>query len=503
MGGIRRAADGLSIAVAALSLAGLAGAMIPTLVVPIPAMLDYLNHLARMYLLTGAPSATYAVHLRLCSDLAMDLVVPALARIVSVQIAAKVFLGACEVLVVTGAMALEWAVKRRQRLGGPGGLLVLFSLPFAWGQLNFMFGLGLAAWGVALWIALRGRRAGVRWAVHAAMVAALFVSHFFDLGIYGLTLGLYELSKLRERPQPFALARLGGFMASPLLLLAAVMAVAGDGVGQAVFHWDDFGLKLGWPLVFMNVYDPALALLSAGVVFLLVAVLVATRKLTLTRTGAWIAAGYLATYVLLPRMMFDSQYLDVRMLSAAGMILPAFMATRLGAILWRAVPAALVAGVILADNGSVAWAWVDRQTDYRQFEASFPLLERGSTVLTAMRGEADRMSDEPLFYAPTLAAPARGAFVFSLYSMRGMQPVEPRAAFQSLAVHDTHDYTPPTLSALLAATKGQPTVPAPLAHWLQTYRNLYVIGRPGPDPLPGRLTPLYAGRSFVLYRIRA
>ena len=496
--------DPVSVGVGLVTLGTLVCALATLIFIPIPAMLDYVNHLSRMFLLAGPPNPAYAVRFRLCTDMAMDLLVPVLAKLTGVQAAAKIFLGLSQVLVVTGSMALELSAKRRLRLGGPGALLVLFSLPFAWGLMNFMFGLGVATWGVALWIGLRDRRSMTRWLVHAGVVAALFVSHLFDLGVYGLTIGLYELSRLQARPRLGSLAFLVAFMASPVALALAVAAKAsGGGVGQPLFHWDAFDLKIAWAFVFMNVYDLRLSMLTAAALLVTILVLVATGRLTLTRSGAWIAAGYAATYLLLPRMMFGTQFQDVRMLTAAGLVLPAFMLTRLPAGLWRRLPAGVLAAIIAVNYTSVAQAWTTDQTDYRQIEASFPLLASRSRVLIGLRDSADRMAYDPLFYAATLAAPDRGVFVSALYSTRGMQPVEPRPEFQSLTPQDPADYKPPLLSVLMGARTGAlpPGAPQALRRWSSDYNYLYLVGPAGSNPWPERLVRLAQGRNFALYRI--
>ena len=494
--------DRLSWSVAAVTVAALACAIVQLAWIQIPAMLDYVNHLSRMYLLSGASSPAYVVRFHLCTDLAMDLLVPAMAPLVGVQTASKLFLALSQVLVVSGSMALEWSTKRRQRLGGPGALLVLFTLPFAWGLMNFMFGLGLAAWGVALWVGLRDRRLPTRWLAHAAVVALLFISHVLDLGIYGLTIGLFELSRMRARPSLKALAGLAAFMASPVALAMALAAVgAGGGVGQPVFRWDSFDLKLRWAFVFMNVYDTRLAVLTAAALLAVLCGLAATGRLTLTRAGVWIAGGYVATYLLLPRMMFNTQYQDVRLLTAAGMILPAFMQTRLCTPYLRRTVAAVLAAIVAVNYASVGEAWACDQTDYRQIGASFKQLPRGARVMVGIEDAADRAAFQPLYYAPTLAAPARGAFVFNLYSLPGMQPVEPRADLRHLSPIVASDYKPPHRSVLEAAARGDPSAPDVLRRWTKDYGYLYLIGRPRPGFLPGRVALVAQGRNFVLYRI--
>ena len=480
-------------------------ALAPLFVVEIPAMIDYVNHLARMKILSaGTVNPAYDIEWRLYPNLAMDLVVPLLGRFMSVETAAKAFLGASQVLVVTGAIALEFAVKRRHRLGGLSALAVLFSLPFAWGLTNFTCAMGFATWGVALWIMLRDRGALLRWAAHAGIVLVLFVSHFFALGVYGLTIGLLELSALAGRPTVGPLLRIGAFMASPVLVLMGVMAMSGGAIGSQGMDWD-FGLKLLWPLMFMNIYDQSLSFVSAALLAGLLIALAIGRRLNLTRAGTWIGCGLLLTYVALPRRLFGVAYVDVRLITAAALILPAFLQVSLPSRPWRYAPIVIVVAVILANQASTARAWLTHQTDYQQIRGSFRYLLPGDAVLIGLQDGPDALSpsDSPIYFAPTLAAPEAGAFVASLYSERGLQPIQPSARFRQLAVGDMLDYLPTPTSILLAAANGATDVRIPphVERWLERYQFVYLIGRPEPNPLPSRLTRIAEGARFVLYRI--
>lgn len=90
-------------------------ALAPLMVVRIPAMVDYPNHLARMYILLrdGTPAANpyYQVHWALYPNLAIDLVVPLLARWLGVESAMRLFLFVSQALIVSGAVLLERVVK--------------------------------------------------------------------------------------------------------------------------------------------------------------------------------------------------------------------------------------------------------------------------------------------------------------------------------------------------------------------------------------------------------
>src|ERR1700688_920653 len=98
-----------SVAIVAFAL--LAGAsLLPVLLTPIPAMVDYPNHLARMYILSqnGTPDANpyYEVVWALYPNLAMDLLVPQMARLISVENATRLFLLLSQLSLVGVALVL-------------------------------------------------------------------------------------------------------------------------------------------------------------------------------------------------------------------------------------------------------------------------------------------------------------------------------------------------------------------------------------------------------------
>ncbi|MGC2715148.1 MAG: hypothetical protein WA366_17380, partial [Pseudolabrys sp.] len=74
-------------------------------------MVDYPNHLARMYVLvregTASENPHYQVVWALYPNLAMDLLVPMFAHLFSVETATRVFLLLSQCLIITGALAIE------------------------------------------------------------------------------------------------------------------------------------------------------------------------------------------------------------------------------------------------------------------------------------------------------------------------------------------------------------------------------------------------------------
>ncbi|WP_244608953.1 hypothetical protein [Bradyrhizobium sp. SUTN9-2] len=262
----RSARSDRSVATAAFALLAVAS-LLPTLLTPIPAMGDYVNHVVRMQLLSqmGTPNANpyYEAAWAFYPNLAMDLVVPSMARLIGAENATRLFLLFTQMLIVGGALALEWAVKRRVHLAGFAALLFLYCLPFTWGFVNFESALAIALWGIAAYLLAAERPASVRCAVNTVFVVVLFTAHFFALGIYGATLGLYELWRAFDRKVPYNDVALRlATLALPAAALLVVMRLTAGSVGSEGTFWN-FDHKLPWLFFIMNGYNMAVSGASA------------------------------------------------------------------------------------------------------------------------------------------------------------------------------------------------------------------------------------------------
>lgn len=459
-------------------------------------MVDYLNHLARMELLSeGNEHPAYAIAWRIQPNSALDLIVPPLGRLMGVEAALRVFLGVAFALIVSGAVAVERAVKGRHEFAGLCAMAVLFSLPLTWGMVNFTLGVGIALWGVALWVRLSAAGGWQLWLAHSATVLALFVSHFFALGLYGLVIGLIEISALVACPaRPTKVVRRGVMMAAPVVVLLAALAMSGGAIGTPELPVWNFELKAYWPLTFMNAYDRLAGLTATLVGLALLLWLGFSRRLRLTLSGTFIALGLAGLYAAMPVTLFGIAYLDVRLLSWAALILPSFVVAKPGG--WRLAAGTLLA-TIAATNGAVALkAWHDLQPDYAEIRKSFALIQPGSAVLIAME-DGLPLSDQPLLYAPTLAVPEAKAFVSSFYGSPSGFPIETKSPYDRLAVTRPIEYVPPTVTAL----HRWRLLPPQLRTWSRDFQYLYVIGRPASGAAVVHTAPIFVGRRFTLYRI--
>jgi hypothetical protein len=481
----------------------------PVLLVPIPAMVDYPNHLARMYILSriGTPDANpfYQVVWALYPNLAMDLLIPQMARLIGVENASRFFLLLSQVSIVTGALALERVVKGRVQISGFAAVMFLYCLPFTWGFLNFEFGLGVALWGIAAMLNAQGRSWSYRLVVNAIFVAALFAAHFFALGIYGATVGLHELWRVWQRKVSAldtALRLL--VLAVPVVALLVIMVLTAGAIGGEGTRWY-FEFKPLWLFRIMNGYS--LTVSAATMVVLLGFVYAATKRgiLKFEPAGFWLAIGFALLYLAMPSRLFGTSFADFRIIAAAAFILPAFCTLSLPSRRWEWAALSCVTLVTLANLAVVFFVWLSYRADYAAMIESFRKIERGSLVLIGGSGAGDDppfhdLTEYPIYYAPTLAVHYANAFVPGLFTAVGKQPVRVGPIVEHLAIPHGGP-VPVVILAAIAAGKTSADTPSYIQTWYRDYDYLYVLGPHIPNPMPIVLQELDRSARFVLYKI--
>jgi hypothetical protein len=477
---------------------------------PIPAMVDYPNHLARMYILSQStgPDANpyYQAAWAPYPNLAMDLIVPQWARLVSVEDATRLFLFFSQILIVGGAVALEHVVKGRIQFAGFVAVMFLYCLPFAWGFLNFEFGMGLMLWFAALYLIVIERSWVVRLLANASFVTMLFTAHFFSLGVYGATLAICELkrSSKRDLSRRDTMLRLV-VLAVPVPILFVLMTMSGGSIRSEGTVWG-FAYKPLWPFRIMNGYSLAVA--STTALTLIVFLYFAAKRgvIKSTSTGRLLSVAFLVLYLVVPSRVFGTSFADLRIIPAAALILPAFYFVSLPCRRWMFAACMVFVGVTLANLSVVYAVWLSYRTDYAAMLQSFEKIKRGSSILSASSGENEDppftdLTRYPMYYGPALAVHDANAFVPNLYTEVGKQPIQVHPALRRLAM-PTAGLVPLRVLTAVASRERPFDVPDAIANWSRDFEYLYVLGPHEPNPLPHLLEELDRSGRFVLYKIR-
>ena len=176
-----------------------------------PDITDFPNHLARIHTLmhlsqSGTLQRYYELRdLQIGTNLAMEVIVPGLARWMSLSLALKLFASLSTLLLTTGAVMVGRAITGRFSYLLLGVLLFANNAMFQLGLLNYLFGVGVAFWLLSAWI-IADRAAGARrLMVFSAGCVVLYLCHLSALGIYGICVVGYKIES-RPPPKPLRMA---------------------------------------------------------------------------------------------------------------------------------------------------------------------------------------------------------------------------------------------------------------------------------------------------------
>ena len=502
----------------------------PLLWVSVPPLVDYPNHLARMSILahadqTSGVAQNYIPNWRLLPNLAMDLVVPALARFVSLDDAGRIFIAAAMALPVLGTMAMHRALHGRVGLWPLASLLFVYNTVLFFGFLNYLFSLGLAFIAFGSWVGSRSWPTTPRVVLFSAVASLLLVLHLFAFGVYGLLVGSYEAQRFLSDGKARSIGNFFGrailvaqFIPAGLLWLAS----ASNG-GPAPISYGGLARKALAALA-PTTFDlpPALfdaAILLFSVNFLFLAFRTGTLRLA---PEMRLPIGAMVVLALaMPNWIGGSAEVDFRLPVALPFVLIA--SVRLTSA--HSMPlrlAALGALVLLAARvWIVSESWSDMDRRFTEFRAVARMLPEGARLLVVQspmpegfvafegmpRGLAHR-AESQFFHMPALAVVDRGVFIPYLFT--GWFTIQVAPANAAISRMVGQPISPETLAALAApetsASRGLERnaigeTPCCL-DWAKKFDFVLWIdfGSP-PQSLPTHLQPWDAGSFFRIYRV--
>ena len=97
--------------------------------------------------------------------------------------------------------------------------------------------------------------------------------------------------------------------------------------------------------------------------------------------------GFSALYLAMPFRLFDTAFVDMRIVVALALIMPAFVSVSFPDVIWRRVAIALVAAITIINVGAVTTVWLSYREDFAAARKSFELLPKGAIVMTAQTGD--------------------------------------------------------------------------------------------------------------------
>ena len=494
---------------------------IPILLHPLPPISDYINHLARMHVIATINSDPdlsryYEIDWQVIPNLMMDMVVPLLERVMNVYRAGQAYTLLSFVLILSATVALHRQLFGRWSAVPLIAFPILYNGVFLVGTMNYVFGIGLLLWGLVVWVGLRERGPVLRLTVSLAFVLGLFFCHLFALGVYALGLLAFETRRLwigyaglrrslggdaarRALPKLIVDFVITGLPFLPVLLLLMMSPT------RALwnFDWQLSGKITGVAFV-VEVYSHEVAFLLTVVIACAAGWALHRRALSFHPFGLVLLGIGAVTYMALPRVMFDTYMVDQRLPIGLAFILIACIDVELRNRVVRWVFASGLLLFLVVRVGEVESAWIKLSQSTVSFRKSVSLLHRGAKVLVAYEDPdgGDSVDDYGLMHADCIAIIERSALVTTAFTVVGKQIMHARPPYRDRV--DTEDGTPPVVGKLLKVVDREDTNPDDYwRHWTTDYDYLYVLFTDDDfeNPDPTRLTEIFAGDRFVLYRI--
>lgn len=516
-------------------LAAILISAIPLLSVPHPPVLDYPNHLARIWLLSGriddAPlSAMYAANWSQAStNIAVDFAASSLARAIPIDAVNMLLLLAMFLGPPVAAILLNRTICHRWHMWQAAILFLAWSTTAIAGFLNFQIGLAAAlACATLLFRASHVRPIGM-FALCLTSAALLLLIHPFALFFYAaLGSGLM----LEDRP---VLARTAAGLAAPVqkvatLALACVLPLAAlflfaptpPGVhanGTSAILWSAPGKMIDPLRIAKALTSPILTYdaLADLLLFLPLAALLVWALLSRRvrfHGGLLIAAIVLALLACIaPEEVGDASWIQRRLPPMAALILAAaIMPVNRERTRAVTIMAAAVAITVLLRIGWVERVWIDRRPDFASLGNVAKMIPPGASVIVVRPDWSDAaqfprgrliagspgISIETGRHQIAPFAVQYGFFIPTLFTVPGQQPLSVRPGWRSRSVYVA---SIPFASHLGTRNAKEPYV----RNWDRDFDYLLVInadmGRL-PATVTGHVTPLSGPAFAQLYRIR-
>jgi hypothetical protein len=301
----------------------------PLTIADVPPLLDYPNHLARLFVLANLPgdpvlARFYEPRWGIIPNLALDLTVPPLLRFFPIHDVGRIVVGVVLLLPVFGAAAYHRALSGRLSYWPLATVLFAYNAALLRGFLNFVASVGLALLLAAAWVSWRERRPTLAWLTGAVGPVALFFCHLTGLLLFAILIGAQESGRLRTIPFKCEVfvrrvaVVIAIFVAPAVLYLVSDLGhMAGDAEFRSAADKAHVALS---PVI--NYFWP-LDLLTAAFCVATLALCLAARWCAIQFQAAAAIVALLVLFVGLPTAFKGTYDLDTRFIVMAAFVIPA------------------------------------------------------------------------------------------------------------------------------------------------------------------------------------
>ena len=438
----------------------------PLFTIEVPPIVDYPNHLARLYIIAHGSSDPWLSHMykqqwAIIPNLGIDLLVPWTLSFLPLHLAGRIMLALTLLLPVIGTIAYHRALFRDSSFWPLGSFLVAYNYVFLLGFHNLLLSYGIALLSAAIFYKTMRGNAISNTGIAAACAIFTFFIHIVGLALLIAIILVHKIFYILEAWPNWrrvgratlvqgcgfgvvVLGPIGLYLASPL----AAAPIANSWIGGTD--------KLKFLLAPILNYYPALDLITMGSLIIAFILCTAFGRITISPPVGVLAIALFTSYPFLPSQTKTATFVDVRFVVFLGFLIFCIFTPRKLPRSITVTISILLVSLFLLRTGLVARVWYDQRQDLADLRQTIKPIEPGSRVLVvAVQGPgADRFKagGDPALQAeaPTgrflsiigtpsywhiaaLVAIERHAFWPNLFSSDDKQPIEVLPPFKEIS----------------------------------------------------------------------
>ena len=478
--------------------------LVPFFLVDVPGVLDYPNHLARIFVLARPDdpilSRFYAPQWRILPNLGFDVLGVALLKILPVHVGGRILLAMSMVAPILGVFAYARAAFGKLSLWPLASIVTAFNGIFFLGFMNFLLAIGLAFATAGAWLSLRrAGRDGWCLILGGLSTASLFFCHLFGVLLFALLIGCQEIAQRPRLPrQQLRVLAMIAIALAPALLLYLVSPLSDQVAGAG--GWDGKHKLWGVFIPFMAM-SKSVTLVTA---FFVVCFVILHWRQALFAPGTKLALIILGLlYVVAPVTLKGGTLIDIRLSLMMGLLVFAGMEPQFSSA-WKNPVLAAILLLVGLRSLVTGLAWYDHRRDLADLRATLAQIPEGTRVLAALSENAEtdganaaRILPDVLrldSHLPALLVIERKAFWSHMFADPAQQPFVARPPYDRIA--DPSGEVPQWPSLFAAAA------PSPrMAHWRDDFDYVLLIDRPGSVKAPENFSPVRLGTYTALWRL--
>lgn len=482
-------------------------AALPLIWPAIPPLVDLPGHMGRYHVQLEIGSSAslqqyFSFTWRPIGNLGVDLLVVPLSKIFDLELAVKLIAIASPVLTVAGLLAISRASHGKLQPSALFALPLAYSHPFQFGFLNFSLSMAFALLSFALWLRLSAAGSHrLRTLLFLPIGILVWFTHAFGWGFLGLLCAASIVAGETAAGRSFLASVATAFRACVPLLppVALMMLWRSDTPAGLTGDWFNISAKLFWALAILREESRMFDIASALTLILLPYVAWRVWKLPMDRTLTTAGLFCMASFLVMPRILFGSAYADMRL--APYVVALFVLAIDSSAISNQKAQLFAAFGVAFFMLRLVVTTANFAHYD-RVFEANLAALSaipRGSSVVALVAAPCRNDWELPrLSHLPSMAIVRRDAFANDQWLVAGANLIGVHAPLTGQFTADPSQIVYPVRCAPYGRTLDSVRDAIPD----NGFNRLWLVGFPDATPREAEKALLRSGDSMI-YRIGA